>query len=585
MRLRRLVLTTALSIVVMLGVVSYANADCSADCSGCNWYVDRNSSGGNGTSWATAFQKIGDAIAAAKGAGGAQKICVRGGPYSNENFPLKIDFNNLTLIGCTRQYYGPKIQGDGANRVIEVISASNVTIKNFLITNGSSAGDGGGILVDHSHDVYLCDLEVHYNHCAGNGGGMAWKDSSGLIDQNCIWENTAGNGGGGIYFQHAWDGQNGGALAIWLQDSCIFWNEAETYGGGIYLDDFGDDWVEIFNNLIRQNCIYGSDYSEKDNWGLNQSAGIQGSHCAKAYIKSNTVADNFHCNHSKPKWGSPDDGYVWGIKWGNGGWMRAIHNIVYFNGTSNMDDVNQNAAITILYSDIYLSGGGTYPGTGNMNSNPLFTGKEDGQRPCNSTFYFLSLNSPCVDAGIPANSDEWGQDHCKLVNTQSCGKTPLYSVHRDGREDLDGWCNSGGCGSASESNRIDLGYHYKHHGMNYIQLVSFSAEPIGRGMIVVRWETATEIDNAGFLLYRCDSAGGEFRKLGDFIPASGSVASGASYSFTDTNVKQGFAYYYYLVDVDTGGRWTAHGPVSARVPVQLDKIIIAPRPDHTGAIR
>ena len=104
--------------------------------------------------------------------------------------------------------------------------------------------------------------------------------------------------------------------------------------------------------------------------------------------------------------------------------------------------------------------------------------------------------------------------------------------------------------------------------MNYIELSSFTVEA-GFSKALVRWVTATEIDNAGFLVYRCNDEAAGCSKVSDFIPATASAAAGADYSFTDRNVKEGATYYYYLVDIDAGGNWTAHGPIMARIPVRL----------------
>ena len=51
-----------------------------------------------------------------------------------------------------------------------------------------------------------------------------------------------------------------------------------------------------------------------------------------------------------------------------------------------------------------------------------------------------------------------------------------------------------------------------------VELASFSAEPQG-STVLVSWETATEMDNLGFNLYR-SKAGGERVQLNDWLIAS-----------------------------------------------------------------
>jgi hypothetical protein len=67
----------------------------------------------------------------------------------------------------------------------------------------------------------------------------------------------------------------------------------------------------------------------------------------------------------------------------------------------------------------------------------------------------------------------------------------------------------------------------------------------------VEWETATEVNTAGFFLYRSDDADGQFLQVNDeLIAAVGDSQSGASYSFVDKNVSSGNTYFYLLEEVE-----------------------------------
>jgi len=96
-----------------------------------------------------------------------------------------------------------------------------------------------------------------------------------------------------------------------------------------------------------------------------------------------------------------------------------------------------------------------------------------------------------------------------------------------------------------------------------IELVSFTAT-LGKGTVTLAWETGTEVDNAGFNLYRATAETGPYTKINDaLIPAQGDAVSGASYSFLDT---PGYGVFYYqLEDVDYYGVSTLHGPVKVKV--------------------
>jgi len=82
--------------------------------------------------------------------------------------------------------------------------------------------------------------------------------------------------------------------------------------------------------------------------------------------------------------------------------------------------------------------------------------------------------------------------------------------------------------------------------------------------VQLEWVTESEIDNAGFNLYRSESEDGEYEKINaSLIPAQGSSTQGTSYEFIDTNLKNRKTYYYKLEDIDLNGTSAMHGPVSA----------------------
>jgi len=97
-----------------------------------------------------------------------------------------------------------------------------------------------------------------------------------------------------------------------------------------------------------------------------------------------------------------------------------------------------------------------------------------------------------------------------------------------------------------------------------IVLSSFGAAPQSEG-IRVTWETAMELQNLGFNLYRGESFTGPWVKLNAaLIPAQNPGATfGANYEWLDTAVTPEITYFYRLEDVSTGGASTFHGPVSA----------------------
>jgi hypothetical protein len=97
-----------------------------------------------------------------------------------------------------------------------------------------------------------------------------------------------------------------------------------------------------------------------------------------------------------------------------------------------------------------------------------------------------------------------------------------------------------------------------------VSLIEFNAIP-GNSTVNLVWSTESEIDNAGFNIYRAESEDGEYVKINDFmIPAQGSSTEGAFYEFIDKDVRNRKTYYYKLEDIDLNGNSTMHDPVSAR---------------------
>jgi hypothetical protein len=84
------------------------------------------------------------------------------------------------------------------------------------------------------------------------------------------------------------------------------------------------------------------------------------------------------------------------------------------------------------------------------------------------------------------------------------------------------------------------------------------------GEVELSWQTASELDNLGFHLYRSLSAEGVFERITrSAIPGLGSSPAGARYRYLDSGLSNGTTYFYQLEDIETTGRTERHGPVSA----------------------
>ena len=85
-----------------------------------------------------------------------------------------------------------------------------------------------------------------------------------------------------------------------------------------------------------------------------------------------------------------------------------------------------------------------------------------------------------------------------------------------------------------------------------VDLLYFLGIP-GVDSILLIWETATEVDNAGFYVRKSTDPLGSFLRISDYIPSAGDPFAGAYYDFLDSDVVQGVQYYYNLEIIGTDG--------------------------------
>lgn len=93
----------------------------------------------------------------------------------------------------------------------------------------------------------------------------------------------------------------------------------------------------------------------------------------------------------------------------------------------------------------------------------------------------------------------------------------------------------------------------------------FAWRDMRQAVVVVEWKTASELDTAGFNLYRSDSPDGAFERVNEaLIPASIDPLTGGSYSYEDQNALPETVYYYQLEEVQTDGSSSRYGPIEVK---------------------
>lgn len=97
-----------------------------------------------------------------------------------------------------------------------------------------------------------------------------------------------------------------------------------------------------------------------------------------------------------------------------------------------------------------------------------------------------------------------------------------------------------------------------------VALADFTAEQVGN-QILVRWETATEINNRGFNVFRGTTSSAWNEQLNSFLIPSQSPGSGTGYTYEwpdQIGLENNMVYWYWVQDVDVNGVTSLHGPAS-----------------------
>ncbi|MCX7045271.1 MAG: right-handed parallel beta-helix repeat-containing protein [Candidatus Sumerlaeota bacterium] len=247
-------------------------------------YVDLNSAGAQtGASWANALHTIAQALSVAQ-AYNKTEIWVARGTY-----PESIAFfSGLSIYGGFASGQTSLTQRDvkanetildatGRYHAVTMNSVTTVTLDGFTLANANANGGswdsyGGGVLLLYTDtSAVVSNCVIRNNSAASNGGGIFLYSASAIITSCTIANNSAG-GGGGVLFHT----DSGGSLTNCL----IGGNWTSSDGGGVYC--YSNSNPEIAN------CVFTG----------NGAAGIGGAiqcYYSNPTIVNNTFSRNF-CN-------------------------------------------------------------------------------------------------------------------------------------------------------------------------------------------------------------------------------------------------------------------------------------------------
>lgn len=241
------------------------------------WYVDVDAApGGDGTSWATAFHDLHEALAAATVGdevwlaegiyhpappGGDQQIefalpagvAVYGGFMGLELSREERDpaAHPTILSGDLNGNDGPGFENSGDNSRCVVSMAASVDpnspsrLDGVVVSGGRNAAEGGGIRVGSRGSIVLANVEISDNYARGGGAGALIEDADAVIEGCRFTGNAVGGGsiadGGGAKVERS--------ARLTIRDSSFDGNKVLNAsqggsGGALFLQSVGSLVVE-----------------------------------------------------------------------------------------------------------------------------------------------------------------------------------------------------------------------------------------------------------------------------------------------------------------------------------------------------
>jgi len=376
----------------------------------CDWHVDQSApGGGDGTSWATAFQTIGDAVSAMSG---GDNVCIANGNYNEDTnlasglsgssgdyteFVNKVGDTNVVINASS---YGFRLNGAdyieinglkirGADENIRLQSGAN----NNIFANLELYDGDYGIRVQSSTNEgnRFSDLVIHDNA----DSGVRDEDGQDNIYRNC---EVYDNGDYGFYVRRG--------ESIQVYDCSISGNNMALY----FRDNEG---TSFHDNRLDSNSSYNYIYRPEGSEYYNNTINNSGSWAMYIYRSEDiSVHNNLFSNSAYNLYSYRSDtgthiynNTIYGSGSGYGlylyqfsGYTKVRNNIVtnnaygfvVGNGSSDLD--NDYADVWGNTYDYWWQGA-TYAGANSISQDPVFVNPGSDFR--------LQASSPCIDRGDP----------------------------------------------------------------------------------------------------------------------------------------------------------------------------------------
>jgi hypothetical protein len=370
-----------------------------------------------------------------------------GTPNDDSDNSYHVIFNNNNGLGATAVLDGFTVTGGKANGFYDkrgggmFNEAASPSINNCIFSVNAADKGGGMYILNASPDVTNCFFTTN---SAGTVGGGVFNDGSTGNFSNCTFDNNTSRWGAGISNEHS---------SQPTITNCNFSNNVATLEGGGMQDAFS-------TSSIVTNCTFTNNVAETNGGG--------------ALIKYNSFSTFSNCTFS-------------GNSANEGGGLRTVDSspslsncIFWGNGTEIV-----SSSVTVNHSIVQ----GGYPGTGNLDADPLFVDVANGD---------LSLMkcSPAIDAGsnaaIPMGITTDLDGNARILNATGIptATVDMGAYEYTGSRTITAVCASptvqldaGGNGSLTEA-EVDMGSSADCSPLDLaIDMTSFTCADVGQNSV------------------------------------------------------------------------------------------------------